>query len=422
MSISKDKEIQVSPPLWLEGHAPSYPRLEGEISCDVAIVGGGMTGVGVAYWLQTLGKELSPKVVLLERDSISYGATGRNAGFILLGTAEHYERAVNIYGRREAKDLWVLTKENHTLMKEVIEKHRLACEYRQGGSLHLAASQEEQKELIRSARLLEEDGFPCSLLEKKEADALLGGQDFFGALLTPQDGEINPARFITELARVTSSLGAAFYEGTPVEIPPPDYSLRQSSSSSSPGELLLATPGGRVRAEVVVLAINGYSSLLHPFFQGRITPVRGQMLATAPLGKRLFPYPIYANYGFEYWRQLEDGRIIIGGKRESSFETEVGSEEVPTAAIQEGLEAFLHHHFPSLEFAVTHRWAGTMGFTPDGFPLVGTLPGDPRLFVTGGYSGHGLGLAFKASRIMAEALLEGKPAPARFSPRRFLEG
>src|SRR5207302_8476792 len=136
---------------------------------------------------------------------------------------------------------------------------------------------------------------------------------------------------------------------------------------------------GVVRAGAIVRGTNADAARLAT---SRIRPVRGQMLATAPMAG-VFARPAYANRGYRYWRQTSDGRVLVGGWRDTAVDEEVGEEERTTEAIQKKLEAFLREHRVSAP--VTHRWAGTMGFSHDALPYIGRIA--EGTFVCGGFTG-----------------------------------
>src|SRR5205807_583931 len=121
----------------------------------------------------------------------------------------------------------------------------------------------------------------------------------------------------------------------------------------------------------------------------RVRPVRGQMLATAPVARRVFERPAYANRGYRYWRQRPDGRLLVGGWRDTAVDEEVGEDERTTSRIQKQLEGFLRERCAEAE--ITHRWAGTMGFSHDALPYVGHLASG--VFVNAGFTGHGMAFA-----------------------------
>jgi gamma-glutamylputrescine oxidase len=144
------------------------------------------------------------------------------------------------------------------------------------------------------------------------------------------------------------------------------------------------------------------------------------VLTTAPLGERLFACPHCARHGFDYWQQLKDGRIVLGGFRDFSILTEMTDEETTTEPIQQALDAFLVELLGRMP-EVTHRWAGIFGLTQDLIPLVGPVPGRSGTWVAAGYSGHGNVLGFMCGELVAAAILGNEdPLLELFSPARLL--
>jgi glycine/D-amino acid oxidase-like deaminating enzyme len=144
------------------------------------------------------------------------------------------------------------------------------------------------------------------------------------------------------------------------------------------------------------------------------------VLATAPLGERFLECPHYARHGFDYWQQVQDGRIVLGGFRDFSILTEMTDEETTTEPIQQALDAFLVELLGEMP-EVTHRWAGIFGLTQDLLPLVGRLPGRDGVWVGAGYSGHGNVLGLMCGELVASATLGGDdPLLELFSPARLL--
>src|SRR5207244_3896777 len=126
----------------------------------------------------------------------------------------------------------------------------------------------------------------------------------------------------------------------------------------------------------VALCTNAYSPLLHPYFEGKVVPTRGQILCTEPLDTIFLTQMCYADYGYEYFRQLPDGRLMLGGWRHHFREAEVGYEDRITSDVQNGLENFMAHYFPEARQArITHRWSGTKGFSAGGTPVLGSYGG-----------------------------------------------
>jgi glycine/D-amino acid oxidase-like deaminating enzyme len=156
-----------------------------------------------------------------------------------------------------------------------------------------------------------------------------------------------------------------------------------------------------VEAGAVILATNAWTSLLAPSV--KITPRRAQMLAMSPVERVVADKPTYSDFGYRYWRQLTSGVVLIGGWRNTSMETEETFDDKPTAAIQERIEAFARGELGA-DTPVTHRWAGTMGFTEDGLPIVGPVEGMPHVSVCAGYNGHGMGFAFLSAKKLVDSL------------------
>jgi glycine/D-amino acid oxidase-like deaminating enzyme len=178
---------------------------------------------------------------------------------------------------------------------------------------------------------------------------------------------------------------------------------------------------GTVRARTLVLATNAWAPLLCPDLETLIRPRRGQMLSTAPLARTVATRPTYAHWGYQYWRQLEDGRLLIGGWRDLDLDGETGYGAKPTPRIQQAIERGLAELVPE-GVAVERRWAGTMAFARDGRPLVGWLDAQHHLAICAGFTGHGMGMAAACTLDLAQ-MLQFRRAPGieSFDPQRFAE-
>ncbi len=395
-------------PLWLD--EPYTPRasLEGATTADVAILGGGITGVAAAAFLAERGC----RAALVERHDLAGGASGRNAGFLLAGISHPYSIAVQAHGHERARLLWRLSIESHALLRGLVESEKIDCLYARRGSYLLAVSEKETDVYRETARALADDGFAAESLDAETLERRFPGSGFAGGLFNPEDGEIHPARFVRGLAAFAERRGARLFERT-----------RVAAISNDDRGVTLSTEKGSLTAPMLLLATNAYSPLLHPYFEEVIVGMRGQMLATEPCPERIVPAPVYADYGFEYVRQLPDGRVLAGGGRRASIPTEYTYAERPSDPVQAAIEAFLHRRFPATRaLRVTHRWAGIMGFTCDELPNIGPVPGTVNVYVAAGYHGHGLGFAVIAARAVSEMILDGRTAIpcAMFSPRRHL--
>lgn len=373
-----------------------YPKLDRDTTADIAVIGGGITGMLISFFLAEAGI----KTVLLESRLIGEAATGRNTGFILTGTVEHYSRAKELLGEDKAKRLWQLTQENHNIVADLIASESIACEYRKNGSLILGISEQEGKELAATYTELITDGFSAEYLDSGACAELLGSSTFTGSVRMKNDGEIHPVKFVQQLAAILKTKGVCLFESTPAQ----NFSQDENSDS-----VLIETEKGNVSCAMAILATNAYSAKLQPRLKDRIVPVKGQAFVTEPYGTQLFDEVIYANFGYEYWRQLQDGRFLVGGFRENSNNSVDNESENCDPELLQGLHDYFISLFPQAkDIPVSHAWAGTMGFSQDGIPLLGAVPGSPNIFVCGGYTGHGLGFAGSLGKMAAEMMIDGQ--------------
>ncbi len=177
---------------------------------------------------------------------------------------------------------------------------------------------------------------------------------------------------------------------------------------------------GETGADTVVVATDGYPSGLLGELEGLIVPTRGQVIATEPIDERLFEVPHYGRHGFDYWHQAPDGRIIAGGFRDVSLDTEFTADEVTTPLVQDALDRFVESHL-GRALRVDYRWAGIFGMVFDFLPVVGLVPDQDGLWIAGGYSGHGNVLGFACGRLVARAILGDRdPLLDLFAPARLL--
>ena len=170
----------------------------------------------------------------------------------------------------------------------------------------------------------------------------------------------------------------------------------------------------------VVVCTDGYPSGLLGEIEGLIIPTRGQVIATEPVPERFFEVPHYGRHGFDYWHQAEDGRIVAGGFRDVSFDSEFTADEQLTEPVQNALHRFVND-LMGRELRVDYAWAGIFGMVMDFLPVVGRVPVLDDVWVAGGYSGHGNVLGFACGELVAAAVLgTDEPLMAQFDPVRLL--
>jgi len=360
-----------------------------ETAYDVIVVGGGIVGCSTAFWLNRRRPSLD--VAILEAHTLGAGASGRNAGFILQGTHTDYRSDMERYGKRAARRLWTFTRENRDLL--ATELRGTAFDWRSDGSLTAAGSADEAARLESSLSHLRTAGAPAVYLDPEETNARIGASRFHGGLFVTTGAVVNPLRLVRHVAAQSE---ADVYPQHPVE----------RIHWREPG-VLLDTPERRFRVDRVVLALGPSLPDLVPATSSFVRPVRAQMLATEPTETTHFSVPVYSHHGGFYVRQLEDGRVLAGGGRHQHRDPEETSADATTPAVQATIERYLHTHFPwTQSLSIVQRWSGTMGFSPDGRPVVGHVPEHPEGIFATGFTGHGMGYGFRMGRLLADLVAD----------------
>jgi gamma-glutamylputrescine oxidase len=340
-------------PVWERGaRRAALPPLQGEAEASVCVVGLGGSGLAAVGELLRHGAS----VIGIDSGRVAGGAAGRNGGFLLAGAADFHHRAVERHGRARAAAIHRLT---------LAELDRMSSEtpslVRRVGSLRIADSAAEEEDCRAQLEAMREDGLPAERYAGPEGRGLL----------IPTDGAFDPLARARELARRAVVDGARLFEGTP--------------ALDITGDAVV-TPGGRIRCERVIVAVDGRLERVVPALAGRVRTARLQMLATGPAPGVSIPRPVYARYGMEYWQQLPDGAIAVGGFRDLGGDGEWTHDTDPADPIQARLERLLRDRIGT-DAPVTHRWGASVGFTETGLPLLEET--DVGVLVAGGYSGTG---------------------------------
>lgn len=365
-------DLASTPPVWEDGHPLGLAPLEGPVEADVCVVGLGGSGLSAVLELAGRGR----RVVGLDAGAVAGGAAGRNGGFLLAGLARFYHETVASLGRERALALYRLTLDGID---------RIAAEapaqVRRTGSLRIASDAEELADCEAQLGAMQSDGLPVEPWDGPEGHGLL----------FPADASFQPLARCRALARTALAEGARLFERTPAVTIEPNR---------------VATPGGEVRCGAVIVAVDGGLERALPVLAGRVRTARLQMLATAPHPAGVFSRPVYYRWGFEYWQQLPDGRIALGGFRDLGGGEEWTGVTEPSPGVQALLERFLRGHL-RIATPVTHRWAASVGFTSDGLPIVREV--QPGLWALGGYGGTGNIVGSLAGRAVAAAILGERP-------------
>jgi glycine/D-amino acid oxidase-like deaminating enzyme len=359
-------------------------------------VGAGVGGLAVAWQLAERGV----RPLVLEERQVASGASGRNGGFFIAGTAPMYNDARRVFGADLAWRIHAATLAAQQEVYALAQSIGAAEHFRRVGMLRLATSEEEAEHVREHVRDLHADGFPGELVRTERLPPAVRRNGRIG-LFTPHDGAVQPARWLRALGRALEARGVRIHEGTPIE-----GTLGERDGDA----FVLRTPGGIVRARRVIVAADGALGALVPAYAGRVRPVRLHMVATAPVEDVVLPYPVYARDGYEYAQQLPDGRMTLGGFRDADANADTDTEELSPDVVAR-LERYLVEDL-GVVVPVTHRWVGIVGYTRDERPFAGAVPGEPGLFAMGGYCGTGNVNAFVAARIVADLATTGQTPDA----------
>jgi gamma-glutamylputrescine oxidase len=305
---------------------------------------------------------------------VAGGASGRNGGFALRGGAPAYDVARNQLGPDRAAELWQLTERALERMAAVA-----GDAFRPTGSLRLANDADEVVALQAEYEALREDGFEAEW--RPELGGRLAGR-FEGALFHPTDGSIHPARWVRRLAARAAEAGAE---------------IREHDRVASLDEL---------DADQVVVATDGYTEGLVSELDEAVRPTRSQVIVTAPLGEELYACPHYARFGYDYWQQTPDLRIVLGGFRDTAVDEEWTAREETTPGIQARLDSYAKE-LAGGPVEITRRWCGIFGMTADMLPVVGRVR--DGVWAACGYSGHGNVLGLACGELIGRAIA-GDPA------------
>ena len=393
-------------PLWWDALPPGPGRLapQQDLAADVAIVGAGFTGLWTAYYLKRLDPSL--EVVVLERERVGFGASGRNGGWCHPEYPLGLSTLVHSHGEDAATRFrqWAIDAVHE--VGRVCQEEGIDCHYQLGGRLLFARSPlqaERARQHVAYERSLGvgEDDF--GYLAAEEARGVAGMSDVHGASYSPQAAAIQPALLTHGLAAAAERRGVKIFEGANVT----DLRPRSVAVRTAEGPVT-------VRADKIVRATEGYTRDL-PGHGRTLIPLYSLMIATEPLAQGVLDEvglkrrEVFADYGHMviYGQRTADGRIAFGGRGAPyHFASGIRPEFDADDVVHGHLARLLVELFPALEgAAITHRWGGPLGVPRDWRPSV-TFDASTGMGFAGGYVGDGVSLSNLAGRTMAELVME----------------
>ncbi len=387
--------------LWQE-QAPAHdsPRpLQGERDFDVAIAGGGYTGLWAAYYLKTLAPELS--VCVLEAQRCGFGASGRNGGW-LMSAVEGQQRLLAALDGEPRRELRSLLLGIGPEVESVLRRHAIECDYHRGGGIYAAARYREQEKLQRDwlgeLHALGYGEADFRWLDAGELSGRLALRRPLGAIYTPHVARIQPARLVAGLVRTLGELGVEIYEQSPV---------------TALGEGSLRTPAGAVRAPHRLLALEGYGAGLGAPWN-RVLAVQSRIIATEPLPDSLWreiglaDREVFSDASplINYGQRSADDRLVFGARGAYRLGGRPRSDFRDDGRAFDTVHRTLLDCLPQLAgVPITHRWGGTLGMSRRGVPHA-VYDRQSGLGTAGGYLGEGVGASNLLARTLADLVLD----------------
>lgn len=365
---------------------PPFDPLSGEARADVCVIGGGYTGLSAALHLAERGMN----VALLEAHRVGFGASGRNGGQLGSGQRVEQDALEKLVGFDDAAKLWNLAEDAKALVKSLVTKHKIDCHLKPGIAHMCFSKREVANEHAYADHLRDKyDYTELDKLDHDAAQALCPSPSYVGGSLDMSAAHLHPLAYAIGLAQAARDAGVRVHENAPVH----------HITNGAPA--IVQSDKGRVHADHVILACNGYLGGLDRKVAARVMPINNFIAATEPLGadaaKVLTRDIAVADTKFviNYFRLSHDNRLLFGGGESYGYKF---PSDIAATVRKPMLEIFPHLRDTRIDYA----WGGTLAITMKRLPYLARLA--PNMLSASGYSGHGVGTATHAGKLMADAI------------------
>lgn len=364
---------------------------------DYLIIGAGIAGLSTAYWLEK--KEPQAKIAIIDKYSLGYGASGRNAGFMTCGSALHFNKLNEKFGHSKAQEIWRFSEKNQELLlKEIIQDQADRVDYKTTGSCTVIPDQSHCEKFDKILQDMKSANIDVDMIDAKALQKEYAVKTSAGAIEYKHDGIIHPVKLLKQIQSKLKKTDFIFGEEV--------FQIHSNENS-----VQVKTQKQTYLAAKTFVCLNGFVSQLLPEFQDIVKPQRGQIILTEPMPP-MIKGPCYLTQHLCYFRQLQTGEILIGGFRNHDTENENTAHDQATDKIQSALENFAKTYFEKTSsIKINYRWSGIMGFSPDEQMIIGEHPHRKNIHIMAGCSGHGMGLSFHAAqKLVGNAFREKLPS------------
>nr|WP_241093300.1 FAD-binding oxidoreductase [Xanthomonas sp.] len=360
--------------------------MRGEVQADVCILGAGYTGLSAALALAEAGY----RVVVLEAQRVGWGASGRNGGQAIVGYGCDQHVLERLLGADEARILFDYSRDGMRRLRQRIERHAIACDWRDGHA-HVAIKPRQERALRAGiVEMAQRYDYPLQWWDRAQLHAQLPSERYIGAMYDPASGHLHPLDYARGLARAALAAGVRIYEQSPV---------LELVRGPRP---LLRTALGQARGEFAVVAGNAWLRGIAPELESRMMPVGTYIGASAPLGPALARALIGndmavadVNWALDYFRLSRDHRLLFGGRASYS--------SLPPRGLREVMTRRMRRVFPQLaKVELDYVWGGYVDITRNRAPHWGRL--GSNVYFAQGFSGHGVAATGLAGEVIAEAI------------------
>jgi glycine/D-amino acid oxidase-like deaminating enzyme len=366
---------------------------------DVAVIGAGFTGLSAA---RTLAKR-GARVVVLESETVGWGASSRNGGMVLTGMKLGVNKLISMYGRELTQRMYAASLASMDCVEQIVREEKIECDFSRCGHLEVACKQKHFDDYQRQVDVIERDyNHKMRVVPKHELGAEIGSSIYYGGMVDEVSAGCNPARYVGGLARAAMRAGAEIFEHARVE---------RIERDSRNGELgwKLGTSRGPLWAHEVFVGTSGYTGRATPALQKKLIPIGSFIITTevlpAALACELSPRNrmIYDSKNYLYYYRLTPDRRMLFGGRAAFFPETDQTVRQSAALLRRGMIGV----YPQLRDAkIDYVWGGTLDFAFDIMPHAGQMDG---MYYAVGYAGHGVAMATYQGQKIAELMAGDKP-------------